>query len=39
MSDLSIVLVDDHPMVRAGLRSVLEVLGGATIVGEAADGE
>ena len=39
MSDLSVVLVDDHPMVRAGLRSVLEVLGGATIVGEAADGE
>lgn len=39
MDDLTVVLVDDHPMVREGLRSVLEVLGGATVVGEAADGQ
>jgi DNA-binding NarL/FixJ family response regulator len=36
---LRIVLVDDHPMVREGLRAVLEHLGGAQVVGEAGDGE
>ena len=36
---IRIVLVDDHPMVREGLRAVLEHLGGAHVVGEAGDGE
>ena len=33
-----ILIVDDHEMVRAGLRSILEKQGGMEIVGEAADG-
>jgi DNA-binding NarL/FixJ family response regulator len=36
---LKVVLVDDHPMVREGLRAVLEHLGGADVVGEAGDGD
>ena len=39
MNGLRVVLVDDHPMVREGLRAVLEHLGGAHVVGEAGDGE
>lgn len=39
MNGLRVVLVDDHPMVREGLRAVLEHLGGAEVVGEAGDGE
>lgn len=38
-ADLRVVLVDDHPMVRVGLRAVLEHLGGVDVVGEAGDGE
>ena len=34
----SILLVDDHPIVRAGLRSVIEARG-FTVVGEASPGE
>lgn len=34
-----IVLVDDHPVVRAGLKAVLESVAGLTVVGEAATGE
>jgi DNA-binding NarL/FixJ family response regulator len=34
----TVILVDDHEVVRAGLRSMLEKLGGLTITGEAADG-
>ena len=33
-----ILLVDDHPIVRQGLRSVLEAHGGWEVVGEASDG-
>jgi DNA-binding NarL/FixJ family response regulator len=33
---VSVVLVDDHEMVRAGLRAVLERSAGLTVVGEAA---
>jgi two-component system nitrate/nitrite response regulator NarL len=33
-----ILLADDHPMFRAGLRSMLESTDGFSIVGEAADG-
>src|SRR3954454_5473206 len=38
MSALTIVLADDHHVVRSGLRTLLEVELGAQIVGEAADG-
>ena len=36
--DLRVVLVDDHPMFRQGLRTLLEDLG-VTVLAEAADGE
>lgn len=35
---LRILLVDDHPVVRDGLRSLLESAGGMVVVGEAGDG-
>ncbi|MFT3862246.1 response regulator [Micropruina sp.] len=38
MEPIRVVLVDDHPVVRRGLRSLLESLPGFTVVGEAADG-
>lgn len=38
MPNLKILLVDDHPVVRAGLRAVLTEQGGLTVVAEAADG-
>jgi DNA-binding NarL/FixJ family response regulator len=38
MNDLTIVLADDHQVVRSGLRTLLEANLGAHIVGEAADG-
>jgi len=34
-----IVLADDHPVVRAGLRALLSTGNGTTVVGEAADGD
>ena len=34
-----IVLVDDHPIVRKGLREVVEETPGMAVVGEAGDGE
>lgn len=34
----TVVLVDDHPLVRAGLRGIIEATGDITVVGEAADG-
>jgi DNA-binding NarL/FixJ family response regulator len=36
---LRVVLVDDHHLVRAGIRAVLESLGEVEVVGEAADAE
>jgi len=36
---LRIVLADDHPVVRGGLRALLETIDGFEVVGEAADGE
>ena len=36
---IRVVIVDDNPMVRAGVRALLEVDGGFEIVAEAADGE
>ncbi len=35
---LRVVLADDHPIVRAGIRHALEELPGVQVVGEAADG-
>jgi DNA-binding NarL/FixJ family response regulator len=34
-----IVLADDHALVRAGIRSLLDSMGGVTVVGEAGSGE
>jgi DNA-binding NarL/FixJ family response regulator len=34
-----IVLADDHPVVRRGLRALLDTLDGLEVVGEATDGE
>jgi NarL family two-component system response regulator LiaR len=36
---ISVLLVDDHAVVREGLRSLLEVQEGIEVAGEAADGE
>lgn len=33
-----VILADDHPIVRAGIRAELEKISGTTVVGEAADG-
>src|SRR6185369_14825931 len=38
MTPVRIVLVDDHTLVRAGLRALVETLPGVEVVGEAADG-
>jgi DNA-binding NarL/FixJ family response regulator len=38
VDDVAVVLVDDHHMVRVGLRSLLESTPGFRVVGEAGDG-
>ncbi|HTX55400.1 MAG TPA: response regulator transcription factor [Candidatus Baltobacteraceae bacterium] len=38
MGTTTIVLADDHPIVRRGLRALLEADGACTVVGEAGDG-
>ena len=38
MSEINVMLIDDHPVVRAGLRAVLDSFGDITVVGEGADG-
>jgi DNA-binding NarL/FixJ family response regulator len=38
MTAIRVFLVDDHPVVRAGLRAMLGDLEGITVVAEAADG-
>ncbi|MGH3171812.1 MAG: response regulator, partial [Trebonia sp.] len=35
---ISVLIVDDHPVVRQGLRSLLDVADGITVTGEASDG-
>jgi DNA-binding NarL/FixJ family response regulator len=35
---LRIVIADDHPVVRGGLRALIETIDGLEVVGEAADG-
>ena len=39
MTATTVVIADDQPMVRAGLRSLLEGEDGVVVVGEAVDGE
>ncbi|CAM3090631.1 Transcriptional regulatory protein LiaR [Arthrobacter ulcerisalmonis] len=39
MKDIRILLVDDHPVVRAGLRAMLTAFEGISVAAEAADGE
>ena len=36
---ITVVIVDDHQLVRAGLRSLLDAVEDVRVVGEAADGE
>jgi DNA-binding NarL/FixJ family response regulator len=38
-SSLSILIVDDHPMFRKGMRALLESMEAVRVVGEAQDGE
>lgn len=38
MEPIRVVIADDHPVVRRGLRALLESLPGHVVVGEAADG-
>jgi DNA-binding NarL/FixJ family response regulator len=39
MAPLRIVVVDDHPVVRGGLRALIGTIDGLEVVGEAEDGE
>jgi DNA-binding NarL/FixJ family response regulator len=36
---ITVVIADDHPVVRNGLRALIDSLPGLTVVGEATDGE
>ncbi|MEV6285749.1 response regulator transcription factor [Kribbella sp. NPDC051770] len=38
MADISLLLVDDHPVVRNGLRGLFESVPGFTVLAEASDG-
>jgi DNA-binding NarL/FixJ family response regulator len=38
MTEIRVLIVDDHPAVRRGLRTFLELAGDITVAGEAADG-
>ena len=38
MSPTKVLLVDDHPVVRAGIRNLLERAPDITVIGEAKDG-
>jgi DNA-binding NarL/FixJ family response regulator len=38
MTPITVVLADDHPMLRAGVRAQLERMSGIAVVGEASDG-
>ena len=39
MGRIRVMVVDDHPVVRSGLRDVLEASGRCEVVGQAGDGE
>lgn len=36
--DISVLIVDDHPLLRQGLSTLLELEGGITVVGQASNG-
>ena len=38
MNPTRVVLVDDHALVRAGIRALVDMIEGAEVVGEAGDG-
>ena len=38
MSTITVLLVDDHALVRAGFRLILDAESGVEVVGEAGDG-
>lgn len=38
MEEIRVVLADDHTLVRAGIKSLLEAMAGVMVLGEAADG-
>lgn len=38
MSDIRVLIVDDHPLLRQGLSRLLELEGGITVVGQASNG-
>ena len=38
MKSISVLIVDDHALVRAGIRALLEKIEGITVVGEAGKG-
>ncbi|HET9589169.1 MAG TPA: response regulator transcription factor [Anaerolineales bacterium] len=38
MPEIRVLLVDDHPIVRAGIRNILDPAPGITVVGEASSG-
>ena len=39
MRPVSVILADDHSLVRAGIRALLEKIEGVTVLAEASDGE
>jgi len=39
MSKITVMIVDDHALVRDGIRALLELVGDFEVVGEAADGK
>ena len=39
MTDITILIADDHPIFRRGLRQIIELESGLNVVGEADDGE
>jgi len=39
MASIKVILVDDHPVVREGIRNLLEQSPDISIVGEASDGK
>lgn len=39
MTSIRVILVDDHELVRAGIRALLQNIPGVEVVGEASDGE
>lgn len=38
-SNISVVIIDDHPLVREGLRKILELEAGIKVIDEAGDGQ